>query len=93
MAMLHAIEQRRISGTIKLVGFGFNLNPEIAEAWANGRLHGWIAQLPRDVVRRAVLAAGLFEEEAVPSAIHTDFFVITKGNLPDAKVQAHLGTN
>ncbi len=91
MAMLHTLEERKLTGSIKLIGFGFNLSPEIVQTLENGSLYGWIAQLPRDVGRRAVLAAAsLLKGEAVPPAVHTDFYVITKANLHDPKVQALL---
>lgn len=91
LAMLHTLERRKLSGAIKLIGFGFNLDKEIADALEAGAIHGWIAQLPRDVGRRAVLAAAsLLKGEAVPPAVHTDFFVITKDNLHEPKVQALL---
>jgi ribose transport system substrate-binding protein len=91
MAMLHKLEQKKLAGSIKLVGFGFNLNPEIADALENGSLHGWVAQLPRDAAYKAVEAANtLLQGGSVPPVVNTDFFVITKDNLKEPKIQALL---
>jgi ribose transport system substrate-binding protein len=91
MAMLHKLEQKKLAGSIKLVGFGFNLNSEVAGALENGSLHGWIAQLPREAGYKAVEAANtLLKGGSVPPVMNTDFFVITKDNLKEPKIQALL---
>ena len=91
VAMLHKLEQKKLAGSIKLIGFGFNLNPEIADALENGSLHGWVAQLPRDAAYKAVEAANtLLQGGSVPPVVNTDFFVITKDNLKEPKIQALL---
>ena len=91
LAMLKALEDQKRAGTIKLVGFGFNLNPQVAAALASGALAGWIAQLPAEVGAKGVAAAvSLLKGETVPAVIHTDFLVITKDNLNEPEIQALL---
>jgi ribose transport system substrate-binding protein len=91
MAMLKVIQQKGLAGKIKLVGFGFNLNPEVAAAIESGAMTGWIAQLPKEVGRKGVEAAvALLKGQAVPAVVNTDFLVVTKDNLKDPKVQALL---
>jgi ribose transport system substrate-binding protein len=91
MAMLKVLQQKGLAGKIKLVGFGFNLNPEVAAALDNGALSGWIAQLPKEVGRKGVeTAVALLKGQAVPAVVNTEFLVITKDNLMDPKVQALL---
>jgi ribose transport system substrate-binding protein len=91
LAMLNVLREKKLAGAIKLVGFGFNLTPDIAEALESGALSGWVAQLPKDVGERGVLAAlSLLKGETPPAVIHTDFILITKENLREARVQALL---
>lgn len=91
MAMLQALRDTGRAGAIKFVGFGFNLNPTIAIALANGEMHGWIAQLPGEVGGRGVDAAiALLNGQRVPEVSFCDFRVITKANLNDPQVQALL---
>jgi ribose transport system substrate-binding protein len=91
MAMLKVLQERKLAGTIKLVGFGFNLNPEAAAALESGALSGWVAQLPVEIGRKGVLSAvSLLKGESVPAVIYTDFLVITKENLHDPKIVAML---
>ena len=91
LAMLKLLQDQKLAGSIKLVGFGFNLNPDVAAALASGALSGWIAQLPGEVGAKGVAAAvSLLMGETVPPVINTDFVVITKDNLNDPKVQALL---
>lgn len=91
MSILHALEQKHLVGSIKLIGFGYNLNQDVAEALAQGRLLGWIAQLPRNAGFMAVEAAAtLLKGGRVPPVLHTDFIVITKENLKEDRVQALL---
>lgn len=91
MAMLKVINEQKRAGSIKLVGFGFNLNREVAEALASGAMHGWIAQVPREIGAKGMhTAAALLKGETVPSQIACDFLVVTKDNLSDGKVQALL---
>jgi ribose transport system substrate-binding protein len=91
LAMLKVIEEQKLAGAVKLVGFGFNLNPEVAAALDSGALSGWIAQLPKDVGMKGVASAvSLLKGESVPATVHTDFLVITKDNLNEPKVQALL---
>jgi len=91
MAMLKLLEQRKPGGSIKFLGFGFNLNPDVAAAIADGTMQGWIAQLPRDVGYKGVeAAAALLAGQKVAPVISTDFIVVTKADLQDPKVQALL---
>lgn len=91
LGMLKALQEKKLAGTVKLVGFGFNLTPDVASALASGALTGWIAQLPKEIGLKGVTsAASLLKGEEVPAVVHTDFIVITKDNLSDAKVQALL---
>jgi ribose transport system substrate-binding protein len=90
-AMIRTVEQKKLAGSIKLVGFGFNLSQDVANALEKGSLHGWIAQLPRDAGFKAVEAANtLLKGGSVPRVVNTDFFVVTKDNLKEPKVQALL---
>ena len=91
MAMLKVLQQKGLAGKIKLVGFGFNLNPEVAAAIESGAMSGWIAQLPKEVGRKGVESAvALLKGQAVPAIVNTDLLVVTKENLKDPKVQALL---
>ncbi len=92
LAMLNVLQEKKLTGKIKLVGFGFNLTPDVAAAIDSGAMSGWIAQLPMEVGEKGVEAAvSLLKGETVPAVVHTDFVVITKDNLKDPKVQALLG--
>ncbi len=91
LAMLKVLEEKHLAGAVKLVGFGFNLNPDVAAALDSGAMSGWIAQLPHEVgVKGVTSALALLKGESVPAIVHTDFVVITKNNLQDPKVQALL---
>lgn len=91
LAMLKTLQDQKLTESIKLIGFGFNLNPEVAAAIGGGSLAGWIAQLPGEVGAKGVTAAvSLLKGETVPAVINTDFVVVTKDNLNDPKVQALL---
>ncbi len=88
MALCDLLAKRTPRGEIKLVGFGFNLNPTVAAALDSGTLHGWIAQLPKEIGAKGVEAAlDLITGKPLPPVIHTDFIVITKDNLHTDKVQ------
>jgi ribose transport system substrate-binding protein len=89
MAMLKVLQEQKPAGAVKLVGFGFNLNQEVASAMAEGRMHGWIAWQPRELGRRGVeTALALLKGETVPAIVNTDFVLVTPDNLKDPKVQA-----
>lgn len=91
LAMLRVLQEKKLGGTIKLVGFGFNLNPEVAAAIESGAMQGWIAQLPKEVGAKGVASAlAVLKGETVAPVVHTDFVVITKDNLKDPAVQALL---
>lgn len=91
MAMLKALEESKRAGTIKFVGFGFNLNPTVAAALDSGAMLGWIAQLPTEIGSRGLTAAvALLNGQAVQEVTFCDFLVITKANLHEPRVQALL---
>jgi len=85
------LQQKGLAGKIKFVGFGFNLNAEVAAAIESGAMQGWIAQLPQEVGRKGVeTALAMLKGQKMPAVVNTDFLVITKDNLKDPKVQALL---
>ncbi len=91
MAMLKVLAARGLAGKIPFIGFGYNLNPEVAAALDSGALQGWIAQLPKDVGYKGVEAAlALAKGGTCPPTITIDFIVITRDNLQEPKVQALL---
>jgi len=91
MAMLQALDDTKKAGTIRFVGFGFNLNAKVAAALERGAMDGWIAQLPTEIGTRGVDAAlALLEDRPVAEVTFCDFLVITKANLHDTRVQALL---
>ncbi len=91
LAMLKVLQEKKLAGSIKLVGFGFNLSPEIAAAIAEGRMHGWIAWQPRELGAKGVeTALAVVKGEKVPAFVNTDFVVVTPANVKDEKVQALL---
>ncbi len=91
LAMLRVLQEKRPPGEVKLVGFGFNLNPEVAAALESGALQGWVAQLPQDIAAKGVACAvALLNGEPVTPVTHTDFVVVTKDNLNKPEVQALL---
>lgn len=90
-AMLKVLAEKNLAGSVKFVGFGFNLNPTVAAALESGAMHGWIAQLPQEIGAKGVAAAiSLINGETVPEKIYCDFVVVTKANLRDANIQALL---
>jgi len=92
MAMLKTLQDAKLAGVVKLVGFGFNLNPEVATAIADGQMHGWIAWQPRALGARGVEAAcALVKGEAVPSVVDTAFVMVTPANVKEPGVQALMG--
>jgi ribose transport system substrate-binding protein len=91
MALLRLLESRKTAGKTQFVGFGFNLNPEVAAALADGTMQGWVAQLPEEVGAQGVAAAlALVGGQKVDPVISTDFILVTRDNLHDPKVQALL---
>lgn len=91
LAMLKVLQEKKLTGSIKLIGFGFNLSPEIAAALESGALHGWIAQQPTQFGLHGIEAAvALIKGETVPAVVRTEFVVITKENLAEPAVQALL---
>jgi ribose transport system substrate-binding protein len=91
MAMLKVLEDRKDGAPVHFVGFGFNLNPAVADALRKGAMDGWVAQLPREVGAKGVQAAlDLIAGKPVAPVIPTDFIVVTKANLGEPGVQALL---
>lgn len=91
LAMLNVLQEKKRAGAVKLVGFGFNLSPEIAAALGEGKMHGWVAWQPRELGGRGVEAAvALTKGESVARVVKTDFILVTPSNLKDANVQALL---
>jgi ribose transport system substrate-binding protein len=91
LAMVEVLKQKNLGGQIKFIGFGYNLNPDIAAAIESGVITGWIAQQPKEVGAKGVESAlKLIKGEAVPPVVYTDIVVVTKDNLKDPKVQALL---
>jgi ribose transport system substrate-binding protein len=91
MAMLKVLSESGGSSQAKLVGGGFNLNPEVVAGLQSGKLAGWIAQLPQDVGAKGVESAlALVNGQTVPAVVPTQFLVVTKANLSDPQVQSLL---
>ncbi len=91
LALIDVIRERKREGEVAVVGFGFNLTPEVATAIEQNALQGWIAQLPGKMGHDAVRAAiALCRGEPVPKTITTEFFVVTKQNLAEPATQALL---
>lgn len=89
LAMLKVLEEKKLAGTIKLIGFGFNLSPEMAAAISAGKLHGWVAWQPRELGAHGVASAvALVKGEKVPAVVKTDFLLVTPDNVKEPKVQA-----
>lgn len=90
-AMLQVLRETNQAGSVKFIGFGFNLNPTIAEALESGAMLGWVAQLPSEAGAEGVKAAlAMVNGDTPPAVVNTRFVVITKNNLNDAAVQALL---
>lgn len=91
LGMLKVIEDDKLAGKFKLIGFGYNLNAQVAHAIEAGEMTAWIAQLPNEIGDKGVAAAvSLLKGESVPAVIHTNFVTITAENLKDPKIQALL---
>ncbi|MBK8477849.1 MAG: substrate-binding domain-containing protein [Opitutaceae bacterium] len=91
LALIEVLKERKLGGTVKSVGFGFNLTPAVAAAIEQDVLQGWVAQLPGAMGFDAVKAAvALCKGEPVPKTITTEFFVVTKKNLQEPATQALL---
>jgi ribose transport system substrate-binding protein len=92
LAMLKVLQEKKLAGSVKLVGFGFNLSPDVVAAISEGKMHGWVAWQPRELGARGVEAAlALTKGESVPALVQTDFVVVTPDNLKEARVQALMG--
>ena len=91
MAVLHVLAEEKRNGEIKVVGCGFNLNPEVATAIEAGRLHGWIAQFPQEMSALGVAAAiDLLAGKKPPAFIPVPYLIVTQENLKTPEAQALL---
>jgi ribose transport system substrate-binding protein len=91
MGMLNALRAKGRAGSVKFIGFGFNLNPQIVAALEAGEIHGWVAQLPAQMGYQGVKAAlALLEGKSPPAVINTPVVVVTKDNLGEPAIQALL---
>jgi ribose transport system substrate-binding protein len=89
LAMVKVIDERGLSGKVKLVGFGTYLPPAIARAIDQGIVAGWLAQQPKDVGYKAVeVAAALVAGKQVPPTQYADFVLVTKDNLHEPRVES-----
>jgi ribose transport system substrate-binding protein len=89
MAMMKQLEAKKMSGKVKFIGFGFNLNQRVAAAIESGNMDVWIAQQPGEVAATGIQCAlSLLKGETVPAVTNIDIAVITKANLKDPKIQA-----
>lgn len=91
MAMLQVLAEDKPAGEFKLVGCGFNLDPEVAAAIETGRLHGWIAQFPQEMSALGVATAvDLLAGKTALAVIPVPYLMVTKDNLKTPEVQALL---
>ncbi len=89
LAMLELLQERNLTSQIKLIGFGFNLQPKVAAAIESGALAGWIAQLPHEIGSKGIKAAlSVIKGENVEPIIHTPVVIVTKDNLKNPEIQA-----
>ena len=89
LAMLKVLQGKSVATKIKLVGFGYNLNPTVAAAIESGEMYAWMAQLPAEIGKKGVESAiALLKGEQLPATIGIDCLAITKENIKDPKVQA-----
>lgn len=89
LATIKAVRAKGLVGKVKVVGFGTYLPPEVASAFADGILFGWIAQQPKELGSKGVeAAAALIAGQSVPAELHPDFAVVTPLNFRDPKIQA-----
>lgn len=92
--MLKLLEERKAGGPIRFVGFGFDLNADVATALADGTMQGWVAQLPSDVGYKGVATAlALLNGEKVEPNVATDFIAVTRANLHEPRIEALLAGN
>jgi ribose transport system substrate-binding protein len=88
---LKLMKAKNTDGGIKFIGFGFNLNADVAAGIEAGYMHGWIAQLPGKTAYQGVeTALALLAGKSVPATLNTPFVVVTQENLKSADVQALL---
>lgn len=91
LALLKVIDDEQLAGKFKFIGFGYNLNADVAHALESGKMTAWIAQLPKEIGAKGVAAAvSLLKGEKVPAVIHTNVVTVTAENLKDPSVQALL---
>ena len=88
MAMIKALNDKKLAGKVQQVGFGVGLPPAVVEAIEAGTLIGWVAQQPKLIgVRGIEAAADLIQNKPVPATIDVDYFIVTKANLNEPKIQ------
>lgn len=91
IAMIETLSKQENIGTVKLVGFGFNLNEEVIAALNAGTLYGWIAQRPKEIGAKGVeTAVDLLNGKTVPARQSVDVAIVTKANLGEPAIQALL---
>lgn len=89
LGMLRAIKDKEVGGKIQHLGFGTGLPAAAVEALEAGRLQAWVAQQPSLIGKKAVEAAlALLAGKAVPPSIDVEYFIVTKTNLTEPKIQA-----
>lgn len=91
LAMIEVLRAKKAGGTIKFVGFGYNLTPAAAEAIEQDIMQGWVAQLPHRIGAQGIeTAIALTKGENVPPVVYTPVVIITKDNLHQPEIQALL---
>lgn len=89
LATIKAIRAKQLVGKVRVVGFGTYLPPEVAQAFEDGILLGWVAQEPKDLGVKAVRAAvALVKGETVAPVLRPDYVLVTKDNFRSPEVQA-----
>jgi ribose transport system substrate-binding protein len=89
LATIKAIREKRLVGKVRVVGFGTYLPADVAQAFEDGILLGWVAQEPKDLGVKAVRAAvALAKGEPVATVQRPAHVLVTKDNFRSAEVQA-----
>jgi ribose transport system substrate-binding protein len=89
LATIKAVREKRLVGKVRVVGFGTYLPAEVAQAFEDGILLGWVAQEPKDLGVKAVRAAvALAKGEPAAPVQRPEHVLVTKDNFRSAEVQA-----
>lgn len=89
LSMMKLLQEKHSDGSIKFIGFGFNLPADASAAIEAGALQGWVAQQPYKVGAQSIeIATTLIKGGSAPAVTHTPVVVITKKNLNSPEVQA-----